>query len=267
MIKEFSLTLMVLVVTGAVAWSADFEIEVRVSVPDAAADHGMATNRLVAGGRTGATEGFDTLFDVPALFYDETLKAAFPHPELPQERQSLWKDIRTDQLPLSWAFEVSSNRDQRPVTLQWVSTVGAVGCEGVHFNLTDEGNGQVIDMGVATNYTYMNDSQRKRRFLLQAEATQNAPPQNPGELWSPRYGRGGVLLTWSIPISGGDVGYRIYRRQGTGSFMELITAPLTENKYLDRGVAGGDTYTYKVTAVSPSGCESGTSNELAVAIP
>ncbi len=266
MLKRFCLILLVLVFASAVAWSADFEMEIRVSVPDAAADHGIATNRLVAGSHKPATEGFDPLFDVPALFYDDTLRAAFPHPALPPEQQSLWRDIRTDQLPLSWTFEISSNKDQRPITLQWFSTVGPVGCEGVHFNLTDEGTGQVIDMGVATNYTYTNDSQRKRGFLLQAGATQNGPPQNPGKLWSPRYGKGGVLLTWSIPTGGGDVGYRIYRRQGTSSFSELVAAPLTANKYLDRGVAGGNTYIYKVTAISPSGCESGASNELTLTI-
>jgi len=254
-------------VLGSHAYGFNFEMEIRVSVPDVAADKGMATNRLIAGGISKATDSFDPLFDVPALFLGDTLKASFPHPEMAAEVDPLWRDFRADQLPMAWTIEVSSNKDNSPITLQWLASVSVSGCESVKFNLTDKTTGQVIDMQVASNYTFTNDNLKKRRFLLIAQAAQNAPPQTPGQLWSPRQGKSGVLLTWSLPSGGDDVGYRIERRQGTDPFQPLVTVPLSTNKFLDRNIVRGNTYTYQVIAESNSGCQSSSSEELTLTIP
>jgi hypothetical protein len=253
---------------GSVVHGFNFEMEIRVSVPDSAADNGKATNRLIAGGKENAKYGFDPQLDVPALFIQNSpIKAFFPRGDLSPELDPLWRDFRENQLPVAWTIEVSSVKDQSPITLQWAASVNASGCESVKFNLTDRTTGQVIDMQVASNYTFTNDSLKKREFLLMAQAAQNTPPQTPGRLWNPRQGKSGVLLTWSLPFGGDDVGYRIERRQGTGSFQPLVTVPLSTNKFLDRNIVRGNTYTYQVIAESNSGCQSGSSEALTLTIP
>jgi hypothetical protein len=135
----------------SVVQAFNFEMEIKVSVSDALADNGKATQRLVAGGNQKTTVGFDPLFDVPALFLGDTLKASFPHPEMPGHLDPLWRDFREDHLPMAWTFEVSSNKDKTPITLQWVASVTESGCENVKFNLIDQTTGQVIDMEIASN--------------------------------------------------------------------------------------------------------------------
>ncbi len=248
------------------AHAVEFEMKITVSAPDPEADDGKAGITLVAGGNSEATYGFDPLFDVPALFFENAfLKAAFPRPDLSSEVDPLWRDIRKDNF--SWTFDVSSRQDGTPVTLLWSKSVQSIGCEGVEFTLTQEATGQVIDMEVATNYTFNSKGGIQNTFLLKAKLKQGNPPGIPGELWSPRIGKSGVLLTWSISTGENDIGYRVMRRQGGGSFAELVTTPLSTNKYLDRNVIRGETYTYHVIAVSSGGCKSIPSENLTLTIP
>jgi fibronectin type 3 domain-containing protein/predicted small lipoprotein YifL len=79
---------------------------------------------------------------------------------------------------------------------------------------------------------------------------------------------GRVRLVWR-PSEAEDVaGYIVYRRAGDGGKFERVTPkPVEAAEYVDTAVAGGRTYTYRVTAVDQAGNESGPGNEVRAAAP
>jgi hypothetical protein len=79
---------------------------------------------------------------------------------------------------------------------------------------------------------------------------------------------GRVRLVWR-PSEAEDVaGYVVYRRVGDAGPFERVTAkPVEAAEYVDTAVAGGKTYTYRVTAVDQTGNESAPGNEVRAAAP
>lgn len=79
---------------------------------------------------------------------------------------------------------------------------------------------------------------------------------------------GRVRLVWR-PSEAEDVaGYIVYRRAADGGKFERVTPkPVEAAEYVDTAVAGGRTYTYRVTAVDQAGNESGPGNEVRATAP
>jgi hypothetical protein len=75
-----------------------------------------------------------------------------------------------------------------------------------------------------------------------------------------------VSLTWTAP-TGAVKGYNVYRSSAGGIFTLMNMVPVTTTSYLDAVVSNGESYTYQVTAVSPTGANSIASNQFTIAIP
>ena len=69
-----------------------------------------------------------------------------------------------------------------------------------------------------------------------------------------------VALKWTSPR--GVAGYRVYRRDATGSWPTTALATTTATSYTDTGLTNGTTYTYRVTAVDAKSNESSPSNTV-----
>jgi hypothetical protein len=93
------------------------------------------------------------------------------------------------------------------------------------------------------------------------------PPPPPGDLVALAEA-GRVRLVWR-PSEADDVaGYVVYRRAGdSGAFARLTAQPQTAAEYTDTAVQGGQSYTYRVTAVDQSGNESPPGAEVRAAVP
>lgn len=79
-----------------------------------------------------------------------------------------------------------------------------------------------------------------------------------------------VNLAWNAPASSSDpvTGYDIYRApDGTSSYQQLNSSPVTQTAYADTTTAGGQTYDYYVESVDSSGNSSVPSNTISVNVP
>ena len=71
-------------------------------------------------------------------------------------------------------------------------------------------------------------------------------------------------LAWDGEVSGGVVGYNVYRINDGGDPVRLNSTPVTESAYLDEEIAQQTVYTYYVTAVNTYGEESDPSDPIEV---
>lgn len=77
-----------------------------------------------------------------------------------------------------------------------------------------------------------------------------------------------VQLSWSAPVSGGAVGYNVYRAlSGTTGYQRLNSTTVASTGYSDGNVQSGASYVYYVTTLDGTGQESVPSNTTAAAIP
>jgi len=77
-----------------------------------------------------------------------------------------------------------------------------------------------------------------------------------------------VTLSWFASLTSSVVGYNVYRSVVSGSgFVRLNPSLVTVLTFTDTTVQSGTTYYYVVTAVGPTGVESGFSNQAAAVIP
>lgn len=98
------------------------------------------------------------------------------------------------------------------------------------------------------------------------DLTPPAPPQELAAIPGP----GVVSLSWRASAAPDLLGYFVYRRESPGLAPARLTeTPILATVYTDRGVHGGATYIYTVTAVdrSPRRNESAPSAEVAVSLP
>jgi hypothetical protein len=73
-----------------------------------------------------------------------------------------------------------------------------------------------------------------------------------------------IELSWDPDIEPRLAGYRVYRRdEGSAEWQRVGPDPVTEAAYRDQKVTAGRRYSYRVTAVSTAGKESGPSSEAA----
>lgn len=77
-----------------------------------------------------------------------------------------------------------------------------------------------------------------------------------------------VSVTWNASTTSGLAGYNVYRGTVSGGpYSRITSTPTTALQFTDNAVTAGQTYFYVVTAVSGSGVESVTSNEMKVTVP
>jgi hypothetical protein len=76
-----------------------------------------------------------------------------------------------------------------------------------------------------------------------------------------------VDLTWTASGSAGVVGYNIYRSTPSGSYSKINSSLNADTNYTDSTVTAGQTYFYVAKAVDSNDMESGSSNEVQVAVP
>jgi hypothetical protein len=150
-------------VTVAGGW----RLVLKVSVPDSAADTGLASNRLVAGVEETATEEFDNAWDVRALLIGP-VQAYFSHAGdtgYGLDSQSLWQDIRVNNVPAEWVVEVDSENG-RPVTVRWTTPQGEVSCDTNHFTLEDfDGSLGLTDLCATDSLNFTGDGVTRRLIL------------------------------------------------------------------------------------------------------
>lgn len=75
-----------------------------------------------------------------------------------------------------------------------------------------------------------------------------------------------VRLVWEAVEASDLAGYRVYRREG-GTEIRLTETPLSGTSYRAQNLAGGKTYSFRVTAVDRSGNESPGGAEVSATLP
>lgn len=245
--------------------AAEWQLGLNITVPYASGEGGNATQVVMVGTRLTALDGFDNTWDTVALG-GTTLSAYAYHPEFTPDHQFLVRDFRFDSYPKQWDFFITSDQDGQPITLAWsLPQTSMDACSGVSLSMTDATAGTAIDL-TQPPYVYTNNVAATRHVVLNATQVVETPPQSPLNLFSPRTGTSSVLMAWSGVTDPSIVGYHVYRKDPGGTDYRRVTVtPTPVAKYLDSGVAPG-TYSYLVTAVTASGCESGPSNTLTVSV-
>lgn len=92
------------------------------------------------------------------------------------------------------------------------------------------------------------------------------PPPVPGDLVALTE-PGRVRLVWRASEAADFTGYHVYRREPDGELRRVTEQPLTTPEFVDTGVASGQIYLYRVTALDQAGNESTPSAEVRAAVP
>lgn len=233
------------------------ELSLTVAVPSQDAEGGVAKNRLRLGVEARATDGFDPSWDVGVAFPSPVLMAEIRRPGTPSGDPSLWWDVRSETFPQEWEVGVTSNQPDAPITLTWTAPPTVAGqCGQVSWTMRDMLTNQPIDLtAAAATHGYTNQVGIARRFLVTAAVgSAGSPPPAPFNVWSPRQGRGSVYLAWSGPRDPA-LRYHVYREDGRGR-VRITASPQSAASYVDTGLDGAGSVTYRVTAVDDQGCES-----------
>lgn len=250
-------------VVGMPVFASAADLALTVSVPHPGAESGVAVNRLRLGMLASATDAFDPAIDLEA-FPASALTAAILHLDYAPAQGTLWWDIRSATFPQAWQVEVNSDQASALVTLSWTPPAAETGCAQSRWTLRDIQTGQTIDLTSASaNYTYTNAVGVTRRFEVAALQVLSAAPLAPTNLWSPRQGRSSVYLAWS-GAGEPEIRYHVYRATNQG-VVRLTSVPIANSTYLDTGADLGSAVSYRVTAVTESGCESAPSAALDLA--
>lgn len=151
------------------ASASTYQIPIEVSVPVEAigsTDATKAYNRLVLGVHPEATENYDPQWDTPAFFTtpdQETpplLRAYIEHPEYAENRQQLWRDIRSASGSQKvWTVDVSlaSSEIGKTVTVVW-TLPPSLATSGERVTLSDPETQTTVDMRTQSAYRYVNSS-------------------------------------------------------------------------------------------------------------
>jgi hypothetical protein len=250
------------------AWAGDWRMGFNISVPDSNADGGILVNRLEAGSLSTATDLYDNNADVIALLAGP-VQAAFSHESettYPTYLQLLWRDIRSDGLPINWKIKVLSQQSSSLVTVAWTAppTIPSDTCHLGVVSFQDQTTGQLIDLNAGSSYSYASNGTGGSPEIRYFTLTLNSIPQNAPAIPTGLESRSAhvIQLKWTANTDAGLAGYHVWRSLGSGSGYQRLTAtPTTKNKYLDTQVTAGIAYHYVVTAMGTNGCESGFSNE------
>ncbi len=140
------------------SWADEWTMEFSISIPDPGAEGGVFTNRIEAGIHPSATDGFDNEWDVIALTAGP-VQALITHEGesgYPVHLQSLWRDIRSEDVPQAWRIQVESFQNSEPITLSWSlpPLLPSEVCFEQELSLRDETTGQVVDLFGASSLVF-----------------------------------------------------------------------------------------------------------------
>ena len=194
-----------------------------------------------------------------------------------------------------WSNEASATTDALPNPPAAPSSLAATaaGTDGINLTWTDnadnedgfrierkEGTGSYVEIATpganmesysdaglnpATTYTYRvvaYNADGDSPWSNEASATTDAlpnPPAAPSSLAATAAGTDGINLTWTDNADNED-GFRIERKEGTDSYVEIATPGANTESYSDAGLNPSTTYTYRVVAYNADG-DSPWSNE------
>ncbi len=182
----------------AYAWKVPLEIAT-------SADNGEKIyNRLVAGIEAGATDGFDNLWDAPAL-------TASPDPEKEPVLRAyfspaLWKDIRGPvKKGNQWDLIIDSVPEGKDVVVSWIKPQGMLKA-GERLVLRDndkvstDGAPVETDVMEASDYLFVSDGEGPRSLSL---VLTGSASESSGSGGGSGFGCGTVKLDDNTPPNGG----------------------------------------------------------------
>jgi hypothetical protein len=118
--------------------------------------------------------------------------------------------------------------------------------------------------GTSTGTLTVDSNASDSSLVVKLSGSETAVGSNPPDPNVQHY----VGLTWDASTSSGITGYNVYRgKSEQGPFSRLNGSLVSELKYTDDGVTGGDTYYYVTTAVDSHGDESPYSNWAKAVVP
>jgi len=211
---SFVLLTLMIFRTGPAAANT-YQIPLVFSVPagDASvSDVPEATSKLVLGVHPEATAGYDPRWDTPAFFTTPDpenpvlLKVYARHPEYAENRQNLWRDIRTD-VPGSrniWDITVLADPAEigKPVTVSWVLPPSLT-TSREKVTLSDPETQTAIDMRAQSAYRFINSSASPKKISVTVDSSGESSDKGGG---SGAFGCGVVKSIGQNPPGGGTQG-------------------------------------------------------------
>lgn len=259
---------------SSVGWALDWYMVLNFSVPDPFAPNGALQGRLILGVDPTADDNFNNRWDTIA-FPAGPLQATFPHPEYLDNdeytggSELLWQDIRSNsQASHIWNIDVLSDRPGANTVISWSFNTSSNLCQHPVIRLTDTTHGVTTEITPGNgSYTFQNGTDPTTRLAVDfTQGSISPPPAPPANLWSPRHGKGSVLLSWS-GSNDANVGYHLFRRTASQTtYTQITSQPITSLSFLDGNLSPGETYFYKATALNTDGCSSSDSNEVSVVL-
>lgn len=241
---------------------------------------GSAQNRLQAGIRDGATDGYDLLWDSPALLSPNGFNSFFYHPEWNLPSPYFWRDIKAFDGTKVWEFTVNSTNGANIIILWDLTYVPA---SEISLKLIDLDNpGVEIDMQLNNNYSFTSTGVKRFKLIATAvnyslpseatsvsEITPSTPQEEPAIsdsslqtiLTGPpapsnitiNPGNGARVIRWDKVKEA--VSYNVYRSVDGINFFQINTNPVLKEMYVDPNSQKGNFY-YCVSSVDVKGFES-----------
>ena len=145
-------------------------------------------------------------------------------------------------------------------TVSWENFTG-----DIHFGGAT--NMRIVDEG-STKYLYMSTAGAGavRRKISGGSTPPAAAPSAPSGLNATGSSSSRIDLNW-IDNSTNETGFRIERKQGSGSFTEIGTVAADVTTYASTGLSASTTYTYRVRAYNVTGNSTYTDQRSATTLP
>ncbi|OLS18881.1 MAG: Amylopullulanase precursor [Candidatus Heimdallarchaeota archaeon LC_3] len=183
-------------------------------------------------------------------FYSLTFKAT----TVPDEPTGLTSSSGNEQVFLSWTAPANNGGSSisNYTIFQGITPGGAttnIGITtGTTYTATSLTNGQLYYFAVSATNSIDEGAKSS-----ETSETPSTIPSTPSGLIATS-GNSEISLSWTIPNNGGNPisSYKIYRSLISGSGFSSIGTNTT-NSYIDSGLANGDTYYYKVSAINSNG--------------
>jgi hypothetical protein len=142
--------------------SPDWQAEITIQSGD-------ASNRLVLGADSAATDGYDVTWDTYALM-GGNIQAYFPHPEWGMAHQEFQRDIKAHNpsSTIEWSMTVYSTLTNAGFTISWgLNSLP----ESNSIVLIDDSNGQQTDMRSLSTYNFTYTGIRPFRIIVTESAS------------------------------------------------------------------------------------------------
>lgn len=162
----------------------DWTIKIKSSV-------GGYNSTVTLGEFADASIGYDVIYDAPAHSTAAAVVAYFDHTDWGLDETRFWYDIQSIGHTRQWTFYTDSNLDGQSLTLEWYF---ANVPDGYQLTLTDDSNGQSVDMMTETSYSYVSGDLR--------QFTVTAVLPSPPSLTVTKPADGAVVDASNITLSG-----------------------------------------------------------------